>query len=617
MRYFPYKPRRYQLETIEEIRKCLRRGHVCLNAATGFGKTPVILSALLPYVDAGYVILWAVRTGNETDRPIEELKVIVKKTGHDIFGISYRGKKDMCLLAKERFTELADHSEVSYLCKRVMKSCPYYNNYLARFKSVKFNYMSSGPLTYAEVYRISKDLNLCPYYAQRGLLPYAEVISLSYNYVVNPFYEWSIRSLIHFNEAILVVDEAHNLQNLDLISDTITLGTLERAKAEAVEFGRKDLMEHLSSMENLMVNMLKSLRDGEDKEFRPDELIPGPLVESLEDLKTFGEYVRRKRFEEGRRPRSSVYHLSRFIELCLNAKGVKGIAFIAEREKDNLRLHIWDMRASEILSSRWSLFKRCVFCSGTLEPIDAFADMAGIKRYVRISVPNFYRKENVRIYITKGITTRGEELSRDMAEKYVNSILGFLKVVNSNSAVFTSSYRVQERLIEAGLVEKAEKLGYKTFKESKWMSGQESREVLDGFKKTVRRGKGLLIAPMGGRFAEGADFPGEELSSIFLAGIPFERPTVRTQLYIKYYSDLYGEKGKEYAYIIPALRRAAQALGRAIRGPDDMAVLILGDERYEKYLEYLPAYVKEWSISIDHSMTSKIEVPWTSKPVVK
>jgi len=119
------------------------------------------------------------------------------------------------------------------------------------------------------------------------------------------------------------------------------------------------------------------------------------------------------------------------------------------------------------------------------------------------------------------------------------------------------------------------------------------------------------VAPMGGRFAEGADYPGEELMCVFLAGIPFEKPTVKTQLYIEYYQELYGEeKGRLYAYVIPALRRAAQALGRALRSPYDQAVIVLGDGRYKHYMALLPDYVRELAVEVSRRELSKVRLPW-------
>ncbi|MEM3754156.1 MAG: helicase C-terminal domain-containing protein [Candidatus Bathyarchaeia archaeon] len=89
--------------------------------------------------------------------------------------------------------------------------------------------------------------------------------------------------------------------------------------------------------------------------------------------------------------------------------------------------------------------------------------------------------------------------------------------------------------------------------------------MLEEFKSyAYKANKGVLCASMGGRFAEGADFSGKELEGIFLVGIPFDRITNKIKLYIEYYQKMYGkEKGKFYAYVFPAIKRASQSLGRA------------------------------------------------------
>ena len=124
------------------------------------------------------------------------------------------------------------------------------------------------------------------------------------------------------------------------------------------------------------------------------------------------------------------------------------------------------------------------------------------------------------------------------------------------------------------------------------MRGDKARKILEKFKEIGRSGgQAVLIAPMGGRFAEGADYPGRELEAIFLVGIPFDRVTPRVKKYIEYYEKLYGkERGRYYAYIVPALRRASQAMGRALRSRKDRAVIVAGDYRYKKYLKLLPDY---------------------------
>ncbi|MEM2410169.1 MAG: helicase C-terminal domain-containing protein, partial [Thermofilaceae archaeon] len=64
------------------------------------------------------------------------------------------------------------------------------------------------------------------------------------------------------------------------------------------------------------------------------------------------------------------------------------------------------------------------------------------------------------------------------------------------------------------------------------------------------------------------------------------------------------------AYVYPAIRRAAQALGRALRSPKDQAVLVLGDYRYRSYLKLLPDYVAELLREVDHTQLDRVRLPW-------
>lgn len=604
---FPYKPRPRQLEVASEIQETLKTANVILEAPTGFGKTPVVIYSLLPFLERGGRIVWAVRTGNETDRPIEEFRVFREKSNARFIAMSFRGKKDMCLLAKE-FGETLDYSEVSYICSRERKRCPYYKRLE---EGVDYStLLSRGVLTYSEVYEWARKKKVCPYFLQRELLKVADVVSLSYNYVVDENLSWTIKGAFPLSQSILVVDEAHNLTQLNLGGDTVTEGTIERAKREAEELEARDMAEFIDKIQENVEKEFSSLGEEESQVFSPLKLIDG-REEMIEKMKTLGEEVRDMRFREGKRPHSSLYHLANFLEEATSYEGERGVALIAEKIDGKIHLNIWDMRSSEILSNVWKKFRRVIFMSGTLSPIEAFAETIGVKNYKPISVPSPYDETNASVYIVKDLTTRGEELSQEMARKYVEAIGKVLERVKGNTAVFTASYRIQLKLLEAGLRETSQQKGYQVFVEKRDMSGQEAGEVLQEFKKLADEGKGLLVAPMGGRFAEGIDLPGKELVCVFLAGIPFEKPTVKTNLYISYYEELYGEgKGRLYAYIYPALRKASQAIGRALRSPRDQAVIILGDHRYNNYLPLLPDYVRELRQEISHTELDHIQPPW-------
>lgn len=605
--FFPYLFRERQRELVRFIQKEVWNGSACVSAATGFGKTPVILASLLPYVEKhGAKIIWAVRTGNETDRPIEELKVIDQRKRGNFFGLSYRGKRDMCLLAREVGVEgEMDYEDVSFLCRARADDCSYRQN----FEGFEPEELTKTPLLYSEILGTCQDLGVCPYLAQRELLQYADVVSLSYNYIIDEKMAWSIKREVPFGRSFLVVDEAHNLQHAcsNLFSDRVTVGTVTNALKEADELGTRGAEEVKQLVLTIKAELDRVLLEmgEEEAEFDANGFF-GSLMRSEGDLerltekfrvmRDYGTKVRRKQLRLGRRPRSSLFHLANFCLSSVENLGVRGVAFLGRRERKNLVVERWDMRAAEVLRDRWREFLGCVFCSGTLTPVKAFAETVGLEDYSNEHIPSNFDQRNIISLITKGLTTKGEKLSREMAEGYVEAIGNFARSLKTNLAVFSASYRIQDGLLRAGLKEVIEGSGMAFFKEIQGMSGDGARQILDGFKACARSEKpGFLCATATGRFAEGADFPGEELEGIFLVGIPFERMSARTKLYLNYYKDLYGEgKGSYYAYVVPALRRASQSLGRALRSKEDKAAFVCGDERYaeKRFFRLLPDFVQ-------------------------
>jgi len=617
--FFPYKPRPTQEELIQFIRGELdARRNICINAAAGYGKTPVILAAILPYaISQDLKILWAVRTGTETDRPIEELKAIqsffAQRKG--IAGFSYRGKKDMCLLlrdsrieAKEEF----DPSEVSFFCKSHKSDCRYLANCL-RIREEDVSKLIASPKLYSEILEICDKKRLCPYKIQTNLLREARVVALSYNYIIDEGMSWAIKSKIDYEDSILVVDEAHNLQTVcsNLNSDSITLGTVRSAIREIEKFKREpttEIQDFLQTMQDEMERMLADLKDDGESQFDPESLLEKAsrgltldvLSEIFDEIEEYGVKIRIDQLRRGKRPRSSLYHLANFWRHAVESLDTEGIAFLATKDVAggvaNLALELWDMRSSEILREKWKNFHACIFCSGTIEPIPAFAETIGLGQHSSQSIPSPYTTENLTALITRGLSTKGEVLPRRMAESYLEAIEAFIEAINENLAIFSASYRIQRDLLDLGLEEVIEEHKRKPFVEYRGMPGREGRRLLEDFKGQANsKCKGVLCATMTGRFSEGADYPGKELEGIFLVGVPFDRMTTRTKVYLDYYTSLYGKtKGTYLGYVVPALRRTSQSAGRALRSIEDRAVIILGDERYaqSRFFTLLPDYVR-------------------------
>ena len=629
--YFPYKLREGQEDFASYVYEKVKDGNVVVNAPTGFGKTSSILSSLLPAsLRRGRKIIWAVRTGNETDRPIEELKAVRSFTGGRVFGLSYRGKKDMCLLLRDlKLRGVVEHDDVSFLCKARQKDCKYLINYQRFFVPEDF---VKAPKLYSEVLDYCEEREICPYRLQADLAPYADVIALSYNYIIDEDISWAMRTKIDYGSSFLVVDEAHNLEKAcsSLNSDQITLTTIRSAIKELKDFNTaraQEAKEFLNKMLTYFKEAINEVQE-EDSELNVKHLVErcSKNLRSFEAMvravKGYGMMVRRRRLEEGKAPRSSLHRLGSFWASVLENLDVEGVAFLLtkdfQRGRENLIIELWDMRSRVILKDKWGNFHRCIFCSGTINPVEAFAETIGLEKYYGKVFPSTFTKENSLSLIIKDLSTEGEELNEGMAKSYLSMIEGFLKSLEANIAIFSASYRIQNTLLKHGLKEALENNNRRFFLEQQGMSGRLARRVLDGFKACAYSGeKGVLCATMTGRFAEGADFPGKELEGIFLVGIPFDKISTRTRLYLEYYRSIYGkEKGTFYGYILPAVRRASQSLGRALRSKEDRAVFILGDVRYRRFINLLPDFVQKNYKIIDRKLevlNKEVEEFWEGR----
>jgi len=62
---------------------------------------------------------------------------------------------------------------------------------------------------------------------------------------------------------------------------------------------------------------------------------------------------------------------------------------------------------------------------------------------------------------------------------------------------------------------------------------------------------------------------------------------------LKRLSEILGDDAKLYGVVLPAVYSAVQAAGRAIRGPEDRALVLLIDDRYRRLVNLLPRWFRE------------------------
>ena len=116
-------------------------------------------------------------------------------------------------------------------CKKarlVENSCSYYNNTKVN-KEVLLNKASLQSLDIEDLCQEGKSQRFCPYYFQRLLQEKVQLILMPYNYIMDP----RIRGLleIRLNQAILVIDEAHNIESTAEEGCSYTFSTMDLASS--------------------------------------------------------------------------------------------------------------------------------------------------------------------------------------------------------------------------------------------------------------------------------------------------------------------------------------------------------------------------------------------------
>ncbi|PSQ46341.1 ATP-dependent DNA helicase [Halobacteriales archaeon SW_12_67_38] len=149
-----------------------------------------------------------------------------------------------------------------------------------------------------------------------------------------------------------------------------------------------------------------------------------------------------------------------------------------------------------------------------------------------------------------------------------------------------------------------------------------SAETTEALKCDFFAGGGTVLATSTrGTLTEGVDYDGAKLSACAVVGVPLVNvASPRIRAVRRAYGAAFGEdKAFEYALTVPAVRRARQAIGRVIRGPEEVGIRAFLDERYppdapRSVHEYLPAEEREeWTTMTPMFLDSQLAAFWNDR----
>jgi DNA excision repair protein ERCC-2 len=627
-KFFPYpEVRPFQDKFVNTVFEAVSsRRHVLIEGSNGLGKTVSALSACLPIAkERGLQILYVAKTHRQHDRVMEELSLIAKR--QDVSGLSLRGRTDMCFnpFVSRHAADAVSAMEICELLKS-RDQCSYYMNIEKkedRFSEAKAH-VSSRVYKASEIQEICHAESFCSYELVKQALSHVDVAALSYMYVFDPAIRGHFLKNLNksLDKAILIVDEAHNLPDtaVDIASDTLTVFAIRQAQLEAEKFRQRDVADFAHKFKLLTERLAAQV---EKETYVHPQVLVDTIEKKLgisepeaffEEMQETGNLIKQRLLKEGKHPRSVVHRVGEFLLRWLETAEDEAYThvlgrYISRTGAPSAKLEVVALDPAKITEPVFSSVYCSVCMSGTLQPLESYVKITSLpESTVQEAVPSPFPREHILSLACCGVTTAMQQRTPAMYKKIVRRIVEVAGSTPANVGVFTASYEVLQRLLEAGLKDALEK---PLLNEHRGMSSRENERLIARFKSYAKRGGAVLLGVQGGRSSEGADYPGDQMNSVAVVGVPYAEPTARVSAQIKYYESCFPEHGREYGYVVPALKKAAQAAGRPIRTLEDRGAIVFLDHRFAtSYCQsFLPLWIRSGMKTLpdeDNAITNEL-----------
>jgi DNA excision repair protein ERCC-2 len=617
--FYPFETdsRPSQAEVMQKVIRSLKNGkHVVLEAPNGFGKTVTALAAGLEVVqgDRDAKLFYSSRTHKQMDHVVEEVVKISAASGKTVPAVSLRGKAEMCINDEVNRLSFGDSGVLNRICniKRAQKACPYTKKVFHVSSSLKGKVLDAPTIK-----KVCKTKGACPYYVARELVKSSRVVAHSYQYLLDP----SLGVVDDYEEnSILIVDECHNLpeEAKEAMSDILYDSTISDSLKEASRMGDARVLDALVEFKAKCQEYSKRAAASSEGILRLElsELVSDTAWLNLgECLADYAELFK-KRYDDlvvQPNPKSSglerighVLRLTQHVDKVFELGGYNdesvGAYYVAPNENENT--HAFTLRCFKpwmATAPRIKLFRTTIHMSGTVSPAENYRFSVGIPKdkWLFIDAGNPYRDGQLKVLFVKGVFSKFDMRSDPANISKINRLLRTC-ILNckGNTGIFPASNSFLGKIGVKNLKRFCSEAGKTLYLDTPTVitSSAKSDDVVNEFR---RDGNGVLVSVQWGRTSEGTDFKGDEMTTSIVVGMPY----AKTGKIIRDEIKAAGPDGYVTQYLIPAVRRATQAMGRAIRGPEDRGLIIGLEDSFCRpiVLRFMPKWITSNMTIIDKS----------------
>ncbi len=580
--------RKHQSELAQDALDALERGNILLaEAPTGLGKTDALLGAALTVAEKeGLTVFFLTPKISQHRIGLEVVRGINKKHNKGFSVVDVIGKRHMCIhpalrnADTESFYSACNAMKKDEMCEFCRKATGYSR---AETEMASSLFSSLKPrienASHSELFRACAENGVCPFEIMMKMAKEANVVIADYYHLFIPAVRDTFLAKTKKDPAksIIIIDEAHNLPKRlrDYASATVTTGLLKRADKELEQLGFEPL-----GLSDILLDW-SSRKIGKEREIGANAEDFILALGANYDIDSLMETLMQKgdEFVLKTGSKSALLKTASFMEKLALAQGDGHVDILGRKEKGQFSLSRRSLDPGP-LSKYINKFRAGILASATLSPLNMYIDLLGIdkKRAVAKTYPSPFPKDNRMMIITEGMTTKFTRRVFEEFVKYASKIERIYERSPGSVVVFFPSFKVMNEI--APLIK-----GIPCLIQKEGSGPSEVAEMTHEFKK----GKKLMLVVQGGSFSEGVDFSNNEIKVAVVAGIALAEMGVEIDAVIEYYGKKFG-KGWEYGYIYPAITKALQSAGRAIRKETDKAVIIFMDERFawQNYKKLLP-----------------------------
>lgn len=611
--------RKGQKDIVKDIYENISLGkNMLMHAPTGVGKTDSALSpAISLSLEKNLKVLFLTPKISQHRLALDVIEDINQKYNLNIKAIDFVGKKNMCIDPGISKTESNFYEVCQIACKK--RQCPFFENIKPSNKaqreilsySLEKQLKDKTVLTHLEIKEIAENLKtpsgekkpVCAYELAKVYAKSCKVIIADYYHAFSPkIMQSTLNDIgITLNECIIIVDEAHNLEDrlLKLMSKTLNTNLLHRAIKETKDIKNnklKNLLEkQLQKIEELADNKLTKEKEVKiKKEEILLEEIKEDILYYLEEIEETGLRV----IEELEEDSSSLIGVGLFLEEWIKDKDAHIRYIKKERNITSVKYN-----ALDITPLTKNVFENCyasVIMSATLTPLTMYQNIFGLTNAITKEYPSPFDKEKRLNLLITDSTTKFTERSNKEYLKIARHIENSVNNIPGNCVVFFPSFEMLNEIVPLiGIINKP----VHTQKER--MFSKDFEEMIRDFKRNSKRFGSVLFSVMGGKASEGIDLPGEYLIGAVIVGIPLAKPDIEVNAKISYYDVKY-KNGWSYAYIQPAIQKVIQSAGRVIRTQEDKGVVVFIDSRFH-WDSYRKCFSKDLQFVLSKNLSLEIE----------